>query len=278
MSTVKALRRTPSKRRGVQRASIQGMGSRRVMVYALALGGLSLLLWSYFHGAALNTAIFQAFEVCTARLGCKLEDVVVEGRRHTDKNQILTLLQLKRGHPLVSLNLEEARQKLKILPWIKAVRIERKFPATLVIRLSEKDPISLWHNAGKTYLIDRDGDRVETKEAHKYKDLPQITGSKAPSHMKDFFSLLEKFPALKARVTGATHLRSTRWNIRLDNKIDVKLPERHAGEALARLCEFEHHQLMKQKIMSIDMRLPGQLILRLTPEAAQQQQKTGRDA
>ncbi len=268
--------RAPS-RRNVQRAVGQGVSYRRMGMYATALGAASLLLWFYLHGEALRLAAFQKFETVTARLGFRLEDVTVEGRLHTDKNQILTLLNLKRGVPLVSLDMEEAKRRLQTLPWVKAVRVERHLPSTLMIRFAEKNPQSLWQNKGKTYLVDRDGELVETKEAYKYKELPVITGLRAPEYVGGLFALLIKFPKLKARVTGATHLRATRWNIRLDNRVDVKLPEVGAEKALAYLLELEHHQLMKQKIMSIDMRFPGQLILRLTPEAAQQQKTKGKD-
>lgn len=279
MSAVKSLSRAPSKRKSVQRASSQGLGQWRLISYPLSLlGGLSVFLWLWAYGSPLGSEAFQIIERVTAGMGLTLDDVVVEGRKHTDKNQILTLLQLKRGIPLISLDLREAREKLKTLPWIKSTRIERKFPSTLMIRLSEKDPIALWRDKGATYLIDRDGDRIETKESHKYKTLPLITGHNAPTYMGEFFFVLEKFPTLKARVTGATHLRSSRWNIRLDNRIEVKLPEKGLENALAYLCEFEHNQLRKQKIMSIDMRLPGQLTLRLEPEILQKQKKTGRDA
>lgn len=91
--------------------------------------------------------------------------------------------------------------------------------------------------------------------------------------------LLEKFSQLKPLVTGATHLRATRWDIRLKDKVDVKLPEKEADRALAYLLDLtENHHLMEQDIMTIDLRLPGQLILRLTPEAARKKNDTGKDA
>jgi cell division protein FtsQ len=125
--------------------------------------------------------------------------------------------------------------------------------------------------------MDRDGELVETKEPHKYKELIIVAGEQAPRYITELMTLLDKFSELKSRVTAATHLRSTRWNLRLDNKIDVKLPEKETEKALAYLLELtKHHDLTNQEIMTIDMRLPGQVILRLPSEGAQQ--KKGKDA
>ena len=115
---------------------------------------------------------------------------------------------------------------------------------------------------------------------HKYKELLLVAGDQAPRYVGNLMVLLEKFPEIKFRVTAATHLRSTRWDIRLDGKIDVKLPEKEAERALGYLYDLEkHHHLMEQEeILTIDLRLPDQLILRLTPEAAQRKNNTGQDA
>jgi cell division protein FtsQ len=89
-------------------------------------------------------------------------------------------------------------------------------------------------------------------------------------------TLLDQFPEIKSRVTAAAHLRSTRWDIKLDGKVYVKLPEKEIERALAYLLDLEkQHNLMDREVMAIDMRLPRQLILRLTPEAALRKKKHG---
>jgi len=238
-----------------------------------------LFLWGYFHMQAFTLALSSGVDTAMVHLGFKLEDVVVEGRMRTNKKQILNTLDLKRGIPLLSINLYEAKEKLENLSWIKAARIERRLPDTLFIRISEKEPVAIWQNQNKTYLVDYDGELVETKEANKHKELLLVTGHQAPRYVGALVTLLEKFPNIKTRVTAATHLRSSRWDIRLDDKVDVKLPEKEAERALAYLLDLErHHRLIEHEVMTIDMRLPGQLILRLTPEAIQKKNDIGKDA
>lgn len=277
MSAVKSYRRTPSKRQKVQRTSLQTLNFRRIATLSVVMSLCAMMFWTYFHGSLLWTGLSEDFLQTVARLGFKLEDVIVEGRIRTDKGQILKILELERGKPLLAINLTDAKEKLEKISWVKAARVERRFPDTLFIRISEKEPIALWQNQGKTYLLDRDGEIVETKEAHKYNELLLVTGHQAPHHVGELCALLEQFPELKSRITNATHLRSTRWDIKLDGKIYVKLPEKEIDRALAYLLDLEKHSQLREVVV-MDMRLPDRLTLRLTPEAIKKKIDTGKDA
>lgn len=279
MPTVKSYRPPASKRKKAQRTSLQMLGMRRLTSFIIGMSLCVFVLWGYFHASTLMLEISQSLANATVHLGFKLEDVVVEGRIRTDKTQILKMLALERGQPLLSINLSEAKIKLEAFSWVKAARVERRFPNTLYIRISEKEPVALWQNQAKTYLVDRDGTIMETKEPYKYKELLLVTGPQAPHHVRKLMILLEKVPEIKSRVTAATCLGSMRWNIRLDDKVDVKLPEKEADRALEYLLDLEkHHQLAERDVTTIDMRLPEKLILRLTPEAVQRKNDIGKDA
>lgn len=279
MSSMKVYHQRSSKRKKAQRPSLQRLGVRRWPPVVVVMGLFVLFLWGYCYNTTLTSSLSNSFNTAMAQMGFTLEDVIVEGRMRTNKEQILKTLALKRGIPLLAINLFEAKGKLEELSWVKAARVERRFPDTLFIRISEKDPVAIWQNRNKTYLVDYDGELVETKEANKHKELLLVTGHKAPDHVGNLITLLDKFPAIKARVTAATHLRSMRWDIRLDGKVDIRLPEKEAERALEYLLVLENqHHLMEREIMTIDMRLPDQLILRLTPEAIQRKNDTGKDA
>lgn len=279
MSSVKLHQRASHKRQKAQRPSLQVLSFRRLALATVGVGFLVVGLWSYFHASSFISHVTYRFEEMMASLGFKLEDVVVQGRIRTNKDHILKTLALEKGKPLLSINLSDAKKKLEEITWVHAVSVERRFPDTLYIRISEKCPIALWLNHSKTFLLDKDGTVIETKEPHKYKELLIVTGEDVPDHVGDFITLLNKYPQIKSRTTGATHLRARRWDIKLDGKIDVKLPEKEVERALAYLMELEKdHHLMEKEIVTIDMRLPEQLILRLTPEAAQKKFSKGNDA
>lgn len=276
MPAVRTYRRKPSKRHQVQRTSL----TLRRLMFVGALVGISIVcVWGYVLAPRVMAPLSKHFEQTMARLGFRLSDVIVEGRLRTDKGYILSLLELSRGKSLFSLNLLEAKAKLEKVSWIKEATLERKLPHTLFIRIKEKTPVSLWQHQGKTYLMDRDGDLVETKEPYKYKDFLVVTGEKAPKHIEELLALLSKVPEIEGRITGATYLRSGRWDLKFKGKVDIKLPEKEPERALAYLVALESkHHFINQDIMIIDMRIPGQLILRMTEQAMKKQRNKGKDA
>src|ERR1700722_12324319 len=146
MPAVKSYRRTPSKRKKAQRTSLQMLGVRRLSLFVTGMSLCLFALWSYFHASTLVLKVYQNFEVATAQVGFRLEDVVVEGRIRTDRTQILKELGLERGKALLSINLSEAKAKLEKLSWVKVARVERRFPHALFIHILEKRPVALWQN------------------------------------------------------------------------------------------------------------------------------------
>ncbi len=60
-----------------------------------------------------------------------------------------------------------------------------------------------------------------------------------------------------------------RWNLRLANGLDIRLPEDNVEKALATLSRLDsEEQLFSRDITSIDMRLPDRLTVRLSEDAA----------
>ena len=60
-----------------------------------------------------------------------------------------------------------------------------------------------------------------------------------------------------------------RWNLRLKNGIDVRLPESDTDRALATLLSLDRERkLLSRDVVAIDLRLPGGVTLRLSDEAA----------
>ena len=75
--------------------------------------------------------------------------------------------------------------------------------------------------------------------------------------------ILANEPALKQRVNAAVRVGDRRWNIRMDNGVYVRLPEKAPKAAWQRFARLEReHELLKQDLLSIDLRIPDQLIVR----------------
>ena len=85
----------------------------------------------------------------------------------------------------------------------------------------------------------------------------------APAHANALITILAREPDLKQRVNAAVRIGDRRWNIRMDNGVDVRLPENDPEAAWRRFARLEReHKLLKQDLLSIDLRIPDQLIVR----------------
>jgi cell division protein FtsQ len=103
-----------------------------------------------------------------------------------------------------------------------------------------------------------------------YANLPIVVGADAPTKADSLLLLLATEPEIKARVAAAVRVGGRRWNLHLDNGVDVKLPEEDAASAVARLAEINRtNQLVDRDVKVIDLRQPDRLVLQLGPNSAE---------
>lgn len=200
----------------------------------------------------------------SAALGLVVTDIEVEGRQTTDAATIIAALAAKRGTPILAVSPSRARQKLESLPWVRSATIERRLPGTLFVRLVERQPLAVWQHDGRQELIDRQGEVIPVKDLSRFARLPTVVGPDANKEAAALIDMLAREPKLAARVTAAVRVDDRRWNLRIDNAIDVLLPEEDPAGAWARLAALDRTQrLLQRDIETVDMRLPDRLVLRV---------------
>ena len=65
-----------------------------------------------------------------------------------------------------------------------------------------------------------------------------------------------------------------RWNLRLKNGIDVRLPDTNIEQALETLARFDREKnLLSRDIVAVDLRLPDRLTVRLSEAAAERREE-----
>ena len=63
-----------------------------------------------------------------------------------------------------------------------------------------------------------------------------MVGDDAAPHAAKLLDMLASEPESPPRVSAAVRVGERRWNLRIDNAIDVLLPENNAAEAWTRLA------------------------------------------
>jgi cell division protein FtsQ len=208
----------------------------------------------------------------TAALGLVVSEIEVEGRETTDTATILAALDAHAGGPILSVNPARAKQQLEALPWVRSAAIERRLPGTLYVHLVERKPLAVWQHDGKQELIDRDGTIIPVTDLSRFAKLPTIVGGDAARRgAAELIEELASQPDLAARVTAAVRIGDRRWNLRVDNAIDVLLPEDDAAGAWAKLAELERaNRVLQRDVRTVDLRLPDRLVVRVNDPAAKE--------
>jgi len=196
--------------------------------------------------------------------GLVVKEVIVEGRAKTNKTDLLAALQISEGDSILRININKIRERINKLPWIKSVRVERHFPNKISLSLVERVPLARWQKNRQLSLIDTQGDIIPRVDLARFLHLPIIIGENAPKLARQILKILSKEPHLFRRVRSVTLVSDRRWDVRLDNQIDVHLPEKNPQKAWAHLATVEHgHSILGSEVQGIDMRLENQLIIKL---------------
>lgn len=200
-----------------------------------------------------------------AKIGFRVDNILVEGRRYSDPDILLALVNVKKGDPIFSLKPAEAKQQIERVTWVKKARVERRLPSTVYVHLTEREPIALWQEKEDTVaVIDEEGTVLTRQNLAPFKHLLMIRGDGAPERAQNFIGILSAEAALKDRVDHATLIDERRWDLYLKDGKRIKLPEKDIGLALRNI--MTHHKeediLSKDSITDIDARYTGRLIVR----------------
>jgi len=234
-----------------------------VLGISAAVGGLGY--WGFSSGwvGYLTASLGDRFVAASANAGYALSTLEVEGRKETPKDDIMLALGAMKGDPILDIDLEAARQRIVDLPWVTSAVVERRLPGTLRVTLTEAEPLALWQRKGDFYLVSSTGDVLAVKDVARFGKLPVIIGEAAPQKAGDLFAMLNLAPELQKRVTAAVFVGNRRWNLRLDNGVDIKLPEVDAGAAWQKFAELERqNHLLDKDISIIDLRQSDKLVVR----------------
>lgn len=278
MRRMSSSKSTPRRRRPWSR------GQRLVALWGAAAAGLALLAggatWLVVDGwvdrqvAALGDAAVSG----SAELGFTVERVLADGRTETSSSDILSAMNVRIGQPMFAVDLVDARARLLTLPWVESATVERRLPDTLYVRLTETAPLALWQRQQKLHLLGRNGRVIEGAAIERFANLLVVVGPDAPAHAATLIETLATQPELRQRVTAAILIGGRRWNLRLDNGMDVKLPEENAAAAWTELARLEReYGLLGRDLTVIDLRIPDQLLVRLAPSALAREEPKGDD-
>ena len=243
------------------------MKRTKILLGVLLIGSISAVPVFYeykYLESQLRSKLIEASSNISKTVGLTVREVIVEGRSKTRKSVLLQALQVSEGDNILAINITEMKDRINKLPWVKSARIERHFPNKISLTLFERTPMARWQTNRMLKLIDVHGDVIPIVDLTRFSNLPIIIGKNAPKIAGQILNTLSNEPHLFRRVKSLTLVSDRRWDVQLDNQINVHLPEKNPGKAWAHLASVEQgHNIFGDQVQGIDMRLENQLIIKI---------------
>ena len=162
----------------------------------------------------------------------KLVDVTVEGRDYVERSAILGALGVKAG---IRCSASTCRPRARAqIDRLGGQRHRRgRLPDTLYVVLVERRAVAIWQNGDEYTLIDRDGRTVRASRMPPGAEKLLLLGGPARPSMSASCCCFWLRACDRPRVRSAVWVGQRRWNLVLNNGVEIWLPEEDAVAALS---------------------------------------------
>jgi cell division protein FtsQ len=101
----------------------------------------------------------------------EVQKLSVSGLKRVEENQVLAKAGFEVGTNVFRVKLDEVRERVEELPWVRYATVERVLPDKIIIKVVEREPIGLGRINGEVFQFDADA---------KILDPDPVTGASFP--------------------------------------------------------------------------------------------------
>jgi cell division protein FtsQ len=230
------------------------------------------------HVEELSTALSDTRNAFANSAGFRITAVAINGRKQLTQDEVLATGGVNGRSSLLFLDAEAVRDRLKANPWIADATVLKLYPGQLQIDIVERSAFALWQQDGRLAVIADDGAVLQPYVSRRFTSLPLVVGKGAETRARDFLALLDRYPQVRAVTKAVIFVGERRWNLRLKDGLDIRLPEIDVGNALATLSTLDKEdRLFSRDIVAVDLRLPDRLTVQLSDDAAKAREELFKD-
>ena len=243
------------------------IGVAATVLILLGSAGFGVVKGGHFD--AFVAALSDTRNALANSAGFRITTVAINGRKQLTQDEVLAIGGVNGRSSLLFLDADTVREKLKANPWIGDATVLKLYPGRLQIDIVERSAFALWQRDGRLAVIADDGAVLEPYVTRRFAALPLVVGKGAATRARDFLALLDRYPQVRAVTKAAIFVGERRWNLRLNDGLDIRLPENDVGNALATLSKLDQEdRLFSRDIVAVDMRLPDRFVVQLSDDAA----------
>ncbi|MCU1496524.1 MAG: Polypeptide-transport-associated domain protein FtsQ-type [Acidimicrobiales bacterium] len=106
---------------------------------------------------ALVTAVVLGVIGVTRSAALDVDHVRITGAARSDAGAVAERAGISRGRAMTSIDIDAATRRIEELPWVADARVARRWPGTVDIEVTERQPVVVAGEGRGSVLVDRDG-------------------------------------------------------------------------------------------------------------------------
>jgi len=245
----------------------RGAGVAAAAVLMLATVGYGITRGG--HGPAIADELQDICDTAANSVGFRISEIALAGEHEVSRDDVLALAGVTGNSSLVFLDAAQMRARLIGNPWIAQAAVLKLYPNRLRVEIKERKAFALWQKSGHVNVIAADGTVLENYVPTRFALLPLVVGDGAAQAAHDFLAVLKGYPAIAKSVEAAVLVADRRWNLYLNNGVEVLLPEHEPAQALARLVDLDRQRkLLSRDVVKVDLRLADRVAVQQSDAAA----------
>ena len=141
------------------------------------------------------------------------------------------------------------------------MKLKKKYPNTIIIKVYETKPIAILFKKNSKYLLDNLSNLIDFEENVLFENLPHVFGEGAENNFVTFFNHLENNNFSTKKIKNFYYFQIGRWDLQLLNNKIIKFPHNNIEGAIIKSIELLDHKNFKSYNI-IDLRIDGKIIVR----------------
>ena len=213
-----------------------------------------------------------------------LKKIRLSGLNFESNKNIISVSQLKIGQKIHLINLDQIKNRIDNLSWIKNTDIIMHSDGLIDIKVREHKPFAIYKNLEEYFLITDKGLQfleINKSEFEKYFIITGENSLYALSSLKEIILLLNqknknywnfsnlspKDPVVfnlcsQINIKKAVRIDSRRWNIYFAEGFLIKLPSKNTNLVFRKFMNLNFKDVDYSKISYIDLRIPDRITIK----------------
>ncbi|MET0357572.1 MAG: cell division protein FtsQ/DivIB [Cellvibrio sp.] len=250
--------KSPSSRSAVE--EVRAKVSRKIIYRGLGLGLLLIVfaVLAYFISGPLANLLERP-----------LKSVAVEGQfQYLPKQRAMELIEKEIDGDFLQLNLAKLKNELQQDPWVDSVYLSRRWPDTLVVKITEQTPIARWDANG---FLNQRGEIIRVKETGKLSGLPLLQGNEinAREIMQQYQDLSTLLRSRGLEIVALKCDNKKSWRLTLKNDKEIAIGREEVMEKLRRFVTVYDKFLINvwSDVKAIDVRYSNGVSVQWVPDS-----------